>query len=178
MDFEVFPQPVCDALLLDTTKHIAPAGFHTVYTAPTGRLVLKLRDKPLVGEQVFDTLLTFPSGTNEFIELWKPTSTESLVGSAHLVWIQARIAQVPPSMARLVTELRTGDGQNVYYDHVFLGSLRHVWTPNALDLVRRVPLITSDVASAAIYLYNPERTSMEIGVVRIRVIRVLAGGPL
>lgn len=178
LDFEVFPQPVCDVLILDTTKHIAPAGFHTVFTAPTGRLVLKLRDKPLVGEPVFDTLLTFPSGTNEFIELWKPTSTESLVGHEHFVWIQAGMDQVPVSMARLVTELRTGDGQNVYYDHVFLGSMRHVWTPNALDVVRRVPLITPDVASAALYLYNPDRTSTEVGTVRIRVIRAGLPGKL
>ena len=173
LDFEVFPQPVCDVLILDTAKHIAPAGFHTVYTAPTGRLVLKFRDRPLVGIVVFDTSFTFLSGTNEFIELWKPADPSSHLGKGGLAWIQVSPMDEPAYQAALITELRTSDGQHAYYDKVFLGSMRRTWGPDAFDLVRRIPIVGPEISSIDAYIYNPGHEHFGHSRIRVRAIELV-----
>jgi len=168
-DMEVFPQPISDVMIIDTTRSTEPVGMRTVYTAPSGHLVIKRPELPLALTALFDTLMSVPQGDHEFVPLWSPSITPAMMRTSHALEIDAQIDAGQCSTAmELIVEVDNAKGEHPYYDRLELGHLRARWDHLRLHVIRRVPALSSDAARVAVYFYNPERARTAIPRIRMR----------
>ncbi len=176
LDMEVFPQLACDVMIIDTTQFTAPIGMRTLYTAPSGHLVIKEPIVPIALTALFDTLIPVPNGDQEFVPLWSPPVTSAMMHASHALEIDALIdAGKRSSELELIVEIDNAKGEHPYYDRVELGHLRRQWDHRRLRVIRRVPALGAGAARVAVYFYNPDRKSIAFPRIRMRAYTIGSG---
>lgn len=169
IDAEDHPQPNNDLMIMDPTMNEVPAGFHTLYTATTGHLLLLERDRPLELVPLMDTTISYAMTSREFITLWEPP-VSPLIGQELLLRLEAPIrSPARPLDAVIALEVKDTAGASLHYISDELASRRLTWNGDTLLSVRRVPRLSPATGRVAFYFYDRRTQPMSIENARLRV---------
>ena len=149
----------------------ASVGFHALDSADGPGLWLLERDRPLEAIPIDTVVAPARAGNDEFMELAHLSDSALRSGAmilelgVPLTWTGAQ------SDVRLVIEVNDRDGSKLYYEAVAPSVHRPVWKGERLTITRSLPAMP-DAGRAVIYLYNPAKSDLDHGEVRILVYAV------
>ena len=149
----------------------ASVGFHALDSADGPGLWLLERDRPLEAIPIDTVVAPARAGNDEFMELAHLSDSALRSGAmilelgVPLTWTGAQ-----PDV-RLVIEVNDRDGSKLYYEAVAPSVHRPVWKGERLTITRSLPAMP-DAGRAVIYLYNPAKSDLDHGEVRILVYAV------
>ncbi|HQV76238.1 MAG TPA: hypothetical protein PLE78_12160 [Flavobacteriales bacterium] len=172
LDFEQHPITLCDLLITDPNYTPAPNGFHRIYEAPNGRLVLWTRDTPLNERLLLDTTFSVQVTDREFMDFWRINASDTIIGQPFFVEVDMVVEATNFFTASVITDSRPAEGDPTYWDRVELTSLRPTWANENLHLIRRVPADQSVALNSVVSLYNPDRVEYSLPKVHVRVYAV------
>lgn len=169
-----FPSAANDLLLIDPSYDEAPAGFRTVATNASGRLLLLERNEPLRTVTVLDSIIPAASLRTSHT-FWEPAvarwkGRELIVDVTFEVRSDARCLT-----AAMVFDVVNTKDEHVPYDQVDLFTLRREWKADAVRISRRLPVITDDIKRIVVYVWDINDQGIELGDVRIRIMEIPNG---
>ena len=166
------PQPDDDLLILDPTLDPVPHGFHTLFTAGTGHLLLLERDVPLALTLIFDTTVSQATTEQEYINLWDPPPGR-YNGQELLLRLEAPITSPEvPLEAVIALDVKDTAHTTLHYISDELASRRLSWNGDTLVSMRRVPRLSPASGHVTFYFYNRRAQPMSIDGARLRVYRI------
>lgn len=163
---EGFPDGEHDLRIADArTIEKAGLGYHVIDHAEGPGLWLLARERPLDIGPATPMQAPPQAGEDEFLELVHVPDTLLRVPSVVTVQMPFTMAK-PSADVRLVVEVNGAEGTKLYYDAVAPLALRPVWKEDGLVMSRSLPALPT-ANRVVVYLYNPERTMISHGEVRI-----------
>jgi len=172
LDYEQHPVTVCDLLITDPNYTPAPDGFHHIYEAPSGRMVLWSRDAPLTERLLLDTTFSVQGTDREFMEFWRINASDTIIGQPFFVEVEMEVEAHDFFTASVITDSRPAEGDPAYWDRVEFTSLRPTWSHESVHLIRRVPADQSVALNSVVSLYNPDRVEYSLPKVHVRIYAV------
>lgn len=172
IDARDHPQPDDDLMIMDPSVDPLPRGFHTLFTASTGHLVLLERDVPLQLTPITDTIISHATTSDDYITVWEPE--QGLYnGQELLLCLQAPITSpTRPLEAVIALEIRDTTSEYIHYISDELSGRRLTWSGDTLLSMQRVPRLASNTGRVVYYFYNRRAQPMSIEGARLRVYRI------
>lgn len=168
---EQYPR-ICDLLITDPLSTVTPEGFHELYSAPTGRMVLWARDTPLKERLLLDTTFSVPETDREFMDFWRINASDTIIGQVFFVEVDMEVEAHDFFTASVITQCGPVEGETTYWERLEFTSLRPKWARERLHLIRRVPADQIVALNSVVSLYNPDHKTYSLPNVQVRVYAV------
>lgn len=170
-----FPNASSDLLLIDPSYDEAPAGFRTIATNASGRLLLMEGTIPLALTTVLDS--TIPADAQRTSHTWWEPVVAKWSGKALVVDVSFSLRSSAQCLnAAVVFDVVNAKDEHVPYDQVDLNTLRRNWNGEPVRISRRLPVITDDIKRIVVYCWDIDEQGIELGDTRLRIMEVQPNG--
>jgi len=171
LEYLDFPQPVCDLLLIDTLRFAPPPGFRTIARTSTGENSLMERIRPLRMREVFDTTVSRPTASDEFVTLWEPGTA----WRGRAVWVEVDAELITSELLsdmELIFDVRDTADIQIATRNVRIDQHRSA-KDETVHLAVRIPRMPPGLDHATVFLYDPKKVPFRLDRAKLKVYEIL-----